>query len=669
MTKAQNPKPNPDADDKLLALKKKGRTLLHQGQREQAEKILNEALRVEPDASDILFLLGQSAHSAEDYATAIDYYRRSLRGGAFFDTYKALASALIGARDLNEALKILGEATNKFGWDYDSVILAAMAYIYMSDLEKAREFLLKAIRREPDRLPAKAYINHLLQIGYTPPYDESFKAALLTCLKETRMDHGPFGPAWAQQIAGDPEAQSLRELLQAKDYAAFAALFAQEKNRRFMQEPYFTAGLDKLILHKPVFEKLLAHTRRFYLEIIHEGESLNDGDLALLCAIASNCYLSEYIPSFTDDEEILLADIKQNIEQQAFILPEYVAVYAAYRSLTTLKLKKPLYKSSHLLRHMVGKLIRTQVMEPEEEAAIKKKLERLTTIDDGISKAVQGMYEENPYPRWQCTGVYTSLDPAFARGAGKKILIAGCGTGKQAVHVAAFWPEADVLAIDLSMSSLAYASRKLREYSYDNITFKQADILKLGEVLEPESFDRVESTGVLHHMKDPMAGWRVLTKLLKPGGEMNIGLYSRLSRIHVDKMRQMIIDKGYRPDRDNIQEVRHHIMSLPVDDPLYSITTWQDFYSLSNCRDLLFHVQERNYSLEEIKECLDELGLEFAGFKKWPHSYIKQYREAYPDDKKMTDIMNWHELELKNPEMFANHNIYLFYVRKLDRKT
>ena len=31
-------------------------------------------------------------------------------------------------------------------------------------------------------------------------------------------------------------------------------------------------------------------------------------------------------------------------------------------------------------------------------------------------------------------------------------------------------------------------------------------------------FDIIESTGVLHHMHDPMAGWRVLVDLLKPGG-------------------------------------------------------------------------------------------------------------------------------------------------------
>ena len=51
----------------------------------------------------------------------------------------------------------------------------------------------------------------------------------------------------------------------------------------------------------------------------------------------------------------------------------------------------------------------------------------------------------------------------------------------------------------------------------------QADILDLGKL--KKQFDIIESAGVLHHMKDPMAGWQVLTDRLKLGGLMKIGLY------------------------------------------------------------------------------------------------------------------------------------------------
>ena len=62
----------------------------------------------------------------------------------------------------------------------------------------------------------------------------------------------------------------------------------------------------------------------------------------------------------------------------------------------------------------------------------------------------------------------------------------------------------------------------------------QADILDLGNL--NKQFDIIESVGVLHHMDNPMEGWKVLTDCLKPGGLMMIGLYSELARKHIVKI-------------------------------------------------------------------------------------------------------------------------------------
>ena len=51
----------------------------------------------------------------------------------------------------------------------------------------------------------------------------------------------------------------------------------------------------------------------------------------------------------------------------------------------------------------------------------------------------------------------------------------------------------------------------------------QADILDFKDKLNKQ-FDIIESIGVLHHMDNPMAGWKILTDCLKPGGLMKIGL-------------------------------------------------------------------------------------------------------------------------------------------------
>ena len=67
-----------------------------------------------------------------------------------------------------------------------------------------------------------------------------------------------------------------------------------------------------------------------------------------------------------------------------------------------------------------------------------------------------------------------------------------CGTGKHIFDVAVQNPKARVLAIDISVASLAYAKRKVREERLVNIEFAQADILELGAI--GRVFDHIEAS-------------------------------------------------------------------------------------------------------------------------------------------------------------------------------
>ena len=116
-----------------------------------------------------------------------------------------------------------------------------------------------------------------------------------------------------------------------------------------------------------------------------------------------------------------------------------------------------------------------------------------------------------------------------------QILITGCGTGRETIDTATRFRKCNVLAIDLSLTSLAYAKRKTEELGISNIEYMQADILDLTAL--DRKFDIIESGGVLHHMDDPMAGWKVLTDCLKTGGLMRIGLYSESARKHIVQIR------------------------------------------------------------------------------------------------------------------------------------
>ena len=238
------------------------------------------------------------------------------------------------------------------------------------------------------------------------------------------------------------------------------------------------------------------------------------------------------------------------------------------------------------------------------------------------------------------------------------ILIAGCGTGQHSIETASHFSDCQVTAVDLSLASLAYAKRKTTELGITNIEYLQADILKLNN-LEQE-FDIIESVGVLHHMDEPMAGWRVLTDLLKPGGLIKIGLYSELARQQIVEVRKEITSRKVGTSESEIREFRRSLTESN-DENHQQLTNWNDFFSISMLRDLIFHVQEHRFTLPQIKNCLDELGLKFCGFEN--RNVISNFREFHGEEADIYDLALWHKYEESNPRAFAG--MYQFWCQKL----
>lgn len=108
------------------------------------------------------------------------------------------------------------------------------------------------------------------------------------------------------------------------------------------------------------------------------------------------------------------------------------------------------------------------------------------------------------------------VSPEFFKG--KVILDGGCGMGKF-MYYAAEWGAEDVIGVDLS-NSVEVASRWTREMPNAHVI--QADIYRLPL---RECFDFIYSIGVLHHLPDPPAGFRSLTKLLNRGGTILAWVY------------------------------------------------------------------------------------------------------------------------------------------------
>ena len=279
-----------------------------------------------------------------------------------------------------------------------------------------------------------------------------------------------------------------------------------------------------------------------------------------------------------------------------------------------------------------------------------------------------GLYEKNPYPRWENTFdlnkklSYLAFNPVISpwvRNPKKferqlKCLVAGSGTGQHPLQLAASCKDISITALDLSLPSLCYGKRKAVESGIDNVEFVQGDILQLDSM--DETFDVIECSGVLHHMEIPEDGLQALLGRLRSHGLLRIGLYSRTARdaMGINRARVDNLD----PTLEDIRSTR----SLYLQNPDEFENMPRDFYSTSECRDLLYHVQEHQYDLTEIKALLERNSLEFLGFNPMPSSLLAAFKNRFGPDSDARNLDDWHTFEQENPLIFKG--MYQFHCQK-----
>jgi 2-polyprenyl-3-methyl-5-hydroxy-6-metoxy-1,4-benzoquinol methylase len=386
--------------------------------------------------------------------------------------------------------------------------------------------------------------------------------------------------------------------------------------------------------------------------------------------------VNEYVFALSPEEtmrvRILEGELDRALSSGSPIPSVWVAAIASYSSLGSLPSGPVLLGRSW--PDPVKALLQQQVVEPREEQRLRASISRLTDIESGVSETVRQQYEENPYPRWVRAArmpppkrIDSRLREMFplaqirARDSAGAvdILVAGCGTGMQSIEEARLYAGANVLAIDLSLASLVYAKRQTIALGIDNIEYAQADILKLGSL--DRTFDSIACTGVLHHLEDPLEGWRRLLPLLRPRGYMHLGLYSEIARQPIVSAQNYLARRNFRSTLSDIRRARQEIFALPDGSPEEEVTRTQDFYSSSECRDALLHVQEHRLSLLQIAAFLAEHDLEFLGFL-LPFGVLRRYEQRFPEDRSRTNLSLWHQFESENPYTFMN--MYEFWVQK-----
>lgn len=657
-----------------------GEALRRCGDAAAALRAFRNAIQLKPDFAEAHAHLGDTCGALGRSDEAEAAYRRAL-------TLKAKSpTALIGlgglarrAGDLASAAQLFSDARDALAGQPGRASACSHLGGVLLEVGRRPEALAafdEAVRLAPEVAGHWRQLARGLRDSKVAPQGAAFRDTLLALF--ARPDVNPRGLATAALVVvrRDPAFGRLLDAV-AADPAGVDRVLAERRASAvaLLADRVFQTLMTAAPIPDVAVEQILTSLRRdLLLEATEAPSASASEDLDLICALAQQCWLNEYVYFVTPAEQVALEALRAALAQGDDAEPPWVAValIACY-----VRLDRALGVGSLPANPPAAlqALLRQQVEEPLAERELAAALRSLRPVHDATSRAVQAQYEENPYPRWTRCGlgepaafrdVVAAALPHLAPRelpavASPRVLVAGCGTGLETMRVVTAYRGASVVALDLSRASLAYGARKLAEYGVANVELVNADILDVAQL--GERFDLIESFGVVHHMADPERGLAELRKVLKPGGLMRLGLYSELARAGVVAARGRIAARGYAPDAAGVRQLRREIM---IDADLAPelrglLSPASDVWTTSDCRDLLFHVEEHRFTLLQIDDLISRLGLTFLGMEPRHGVDLLRFRAEFPAAASLRSLRDWHAFERRHPATFGE--TYRFWLR------
>jgi len=372
--------------------------------------------------------------------------------------------------------------------DADALLQASWAAASKGDLRAARRHLLKAVKARPD----DSALRH--NLGELNAADGRVDEAAVAFAKALAMDPGLAASAERlAQLLGrfamdGPEKLPDDGLAAAFEHAhidldgiaraaiakrcrekPLSALLAAGRKHGWpaaardmlegpgaplLADPLLRLALSHGINRDAAVENLLTQVRREILFEQDDARLLAEPLGGFATALVRQCLNTEHALAVSDDERDALASLGE--------APAAPLSRALYDPLETLIAGAGGPAVSDALPAGFRTLIAEQRREMAAEAEHAAVIPSLRDLSDATSKRVAAQYEDRPYPRWTSLNIpapgamrdtMARFAPAADTGffdAPFQVLIAGCGTGRQAIQSAhAYGPKAQVLAMDL----------------------------------------------------------------------------------------------------------------------------------------------------------------------------------------------------------------------------
>ena len=222
---------------------------------------------------------------------------------------------------------------------------------------------------------------------------------------------------------------------------------------------------------------------------------------------------------------------------------------------------------------------------------------------EDVTEKEKAFYEETPFPNYEDFENVGDLIQKAERGIfakllneqipfNVKVLEVGCGTGQLTNFLSI--AHRTVFGADMCVNSLRLGHEFKKKNGLERVGFYQMNLFR--PIFKEETFPIVICNGVLHHTSDPFGGFQSISKLVKKGGYILIGLYNTYGRIITD-IRRCI----FNIFNDRWKFLDPRLRSKNVGD-LKKLTWFMDQYK---------NPHESKHTIGEVLKWFDQTGFDF----------------------------------------------------------
>jgi SAM-dependent methyltransferase len=143
-----------------------------------------------------------------------------------------------------------------------------------------------------------------------------------------------------------------------------------------------------------------------------------------------------------------------------------------------------------------------------------------------LNRSFENVDESLAYFHWRNDQYYDYIKLMPVSGQkGKEVLDFGCGPGNDLVGFHVYSNPARLIGVEVSPTALVQAKRRMAVHKANpELILMGEDDIKLP--IPDTSVDYIHSSGVLHHVRDPLPVLQEFRRILRPSGEARVMVYN-----------------------------------------------------------------------------------------------------------------------------------------------